>query len=242
MKNKICLALDVDTVAQAKDLVIKTQDYVGMYKVGMQLYTNEGPKIIATIKELGGRVFLDLKYHDIPNTVAQAGLVAARMGVDIFNIHTLGGCNMMRAVSDTLKEESLKTNHTMPKVLGVTILTSMSENELNKELKVNWFIDHYILHLAELAKQCHLDGVVCSARELYAIKNAIPNFICLTPGIRPLNSDRNDQQRTTTPSEAISKGADYIVIGRPITHAEDPTQAARDILESLLCTTHIKTV
>ncbi len=234
MKRKICVALDVNTLKEAKDLAKRLSPWVGVFKVGSQLFTSEGPHVVEAIQSTGADVFLDLKYHDIPNTVVEASIVAARMGIFMFNIHTLGGFKMMSAVASRVIEEADKTNSRRPIVLGVTILTSTSEEELHSDLKINTPFNEYVCHLAQLAKTAGLDGVVCSAKELSIIRQVCgTDFVLVTPGIRPSWASSNDQKRTTTPKEAISNGADYIVVGRPITHAEIPELAAEKILNEI---------
>lgn len=232
MKRKICVALDVNTLSEAKDLAKRLSPWVGVFKIGSQLFTSEGPRIVEAIQNTGADVFLDLKYHDIPNTVVQASMVAARMGVFMFNIHSLGGSRMMKAVADQITEEADKTNSRKPIILGITLLTSMSAEELRTDLKIEVPLDEYVCHLAQLAKNAGLDGVVCSPKELTIIRQACgEDFVLVTPGIRPSwVSETDDQKRITTPREAISDGANYIVVGRPITHAEIPEVAAERIL------------
>jgi orotidine-5'-phosphate decarboxylase len=234
MKRKICVALDVNTLSEAKALAKRLSPWVGVFKIGSQLFTSEGPRIVEAIQDAGGNVFLDLKYHDIPNTVMQASIVAAKMGVFMFNIHTLGGSKMMRTVSERIEEEADKTSSKKPILLGITVLTSMSAEELKDDLKIEIPLDNYVVHLAKLAKNAGLDGVVCSPKEIKLIRDACGSeFVLVTPGIRPSWSSTDDQQRITTPEQAISDGADFIVVGRPITHAEKPELAAERILSEI---------
>lgn len=230
-KQKICVALDVDTLDEAKDLVKRLTPWVGIFKVGSQLFTNEGPRVVEMIRNAGGEVFLDLKYHDIPTTVMKAALVAAKMGVYVFNVHCLGGYQMMSWVSQTLRDDSDSLGYRRPLILGVTVLTSLSEKELEYDLRVGDSIDQYVIHLAKLAQTAGLDGVVCSSHELASLRRTCgENFILMTPGIRPSWASNDDQKRIMTPSEAVDQGADYLVIGRPITHASSPEEAAERIL------------
>ncbi len=234
MKRKICVALDVNTLEEAKDLARRLSPWVGLFKVGSQLFTSEGPRIVEAIQSAGADVFLDLKYHDIPNTVVEASIVAARMGVFMFNVHSLGGYKMMNAVANKIVEEADKTNSRKPIVLGITILTSTSEEELRSDLRINVPLNEYVCHLAQLAKKSGLDGVVCSPKELTIIRKACgSDFVLVTPGIRPIWASSDDQKRITTPRDAISNGADYIVVGRPITNAEVPEIAAEKILQEI---------
>ncbi len=233
-KRKICVALDVNTLAEAKDLTKRLSPWVGVFKIGSQLFTSEGPRIVEAIQDAGGDVFLDLKYHDIPNTVMQASLVAAKMGVFMFNIHALGGSKMMKTVSSRILEEADKCNFQKPILLAITVLTSLSSDELREDLKIEIPLEEYVVHLAKLAKNAGLDGVVCSPREIKSIRQACgSDFVLVTPGIRPSWSATDDQIRITTPKDAISEGADYIVVGRPITHAENPELAAERILSEI---------
>lgn len=234
MKDKIILAVDVDNFEDVKTLVHDLKDYVGMFKVGKQLFTSFGPKVVDYIHKEGSKIFLDLKYHDIPNTVAKAGVAASQLGVSMFNVHTLGGKDMMKKVADEVREEALKNNREKPIVLGVTILTSITQEVLLNELKINEKIDKYITYLACMAKESGLDGVVCSPKEIEMIKNACgKEFKVVTPGVRPTWASKDDQKRITTPKDAINLGADYMVIGRPITAAKDKIEAAKKILEEL---------
>lgn len=231
IKQKLCVALDVDTLAEAKDLVEMLSPWVGVFKVGSQLFTSEGPRVVEAIQNAGGEVFLDLKYHDIPNTVMQASLVAAKMGVYMFNVHALGGYYMMHQVASKLKEEAERSNHRKPIILGVTILTSMTPDELYTDLKIVEPLDQYVTHLARLAQLAGLDGIVCSPQELANARQACgPEFTLVTPGVRPSWAAVNDQKRIMTPREAVLNGADYLVIGRPILEADNPEQAAERIL------------
>jgi len=230
MKEKIIIALDVSTRKEALTLVESLHSLTGMFKVGMQLYTAEGPSFVRDIIAAGGRVFLDLKFHDIPNTVRKAALEAARLGVSMMTIHTAGGQAMMQAVSDELRE---KFGEKRPIVVGVTVLTSMDDGAL-REIGVSSAMDEQVLRLAKLAEASSLDGVVCSPREIQMIRNAVGrNFKIVTPGVRMPGQAADDQQRTATPREAISAGADFIVVGRAVTNAPHPHGALEGLLQSL---------
>lgn len=233
-KNKLILALDVDSISKARQLVTSLREVVGMFKVGMQLFTAVGPSIVREIVAAGGKVFLDLKYHDIPNTVACAGIEAARLGVSIFNIHAAGGTEMMRQTADAIENICLKEGLIRPKVIGVTLLTSADQQVLD-ETNVASSPDQQVVKLALLASESGLDGVVASPRETISIRATVtkPNFLIVTPGIRPSTSDANDQRRITTPGEAIQAGSDYLVVGRPILSAADPVAAAAAILNEI---------
>lgn len=234
MRDKICLALDVDNITSVRELVHRTRDYIGMYKVGMELFTALGPSAVEEILGYDTKVFLDLKYHDIPTTVKKAAIAATRMNVCMFNIHTLGGSEMIKMTTDAVAEEAVRLGIEKPFVLGVTLLTSTSSQILQRDLLVNESIRDYVKHLAIIGRQCGLDCVVSSPLELKDIKRELgSDFICVTPGIRPEWAVANDQVRFTTPIEAINDGADYIVIGRPIADAGDPAKAAEMILTEL---------
>jgi orotidine-5'-phosphate decarboxylase len=228
MKEKICIALDVSTRKEALDLVRQLHDSVGMFKVGMQLFTAEGPSLVMEIIEVGGKVFLDLKFHDIPNTVKKAVAEAAKLGVSMMTIHTAGGAAMMQAVSSELSE---KFGNAKPLVVGVTVLTSLDDKVLG-EVGVSSNMDTQVLRLAKLAETSGLDGVVCSPREIQMIRGAAGRgFKIVTPGIRMPGQSVDDQQRTATPNEAFAAGADYIVVGRAVTSAPDPRAAIEAMLQ-----------
>jgi len=201
----------------------------GMFKIGMQLFTAEGPRAVERLAKLGAGIFLDLKFHDIPNTVAGAVLAAAELpGVRLVNVHALGGRQMMKAAALAVARRKRR-----PKVIGVTLLTSMDEDALSKIGILGPPVKRAV-HLARMAKLAGLDGVVTSPREVSDIRRACgPNFLTVVPGIRPTESRRDDQSRISTPGEAIRAGADYLVVGRPITSAKDPRAAAKKILEEI---------
>ncbi|MBW2977719.1 orotidine-5'-phosphate decarboxylase [Candidatus Woesearchaeota archaeon] len=232
-KDKICLALDVDSAEKARALVKELHDYVGVFKIN-SLFNEAGPKIVKEIVDNGGKVFLDLKYHDIPNTVANYAKAATKMGVFMFNIHATGGLEMMKAAAEAVKETAESLDIKKPIVLGVTVLTSIDQDALNSELNVSGEVEAQVIHLALLAKKAGLDGVVCSPKEIKAIREACGNdFVIVTPGIRPAWSATDDQKRITTPKDAVEAGADYLVIGRPIRNADDKVEAAKKILEEI---------
>jgi orotidine-5'-phosphate decarboxylase len=233
-KDRICLALDVDNIKKARELVEELHDYVGVFKVGKELFTAIGPKIVKEINNSGGKVFLDLKFHDIPNTVAKAGEAATELGVYMFNVHASGGSEMMKAVADAVKNKAAAAGKEKPIVLGVTVLTSINQDVLNNQLNVPGDVQKQVVHLALLAQKAGLDGVICSPQEIKAIRDACgENFVIVTPGIRPAWSESNDQKRITTPRDAIEAGANYMVIGRPITKADNRIEAAKKILEEI---------
>ncbi|MBO8159410.1 orotidine-5'-phosphate decarboxylase [Thermosyntropha sp.] len=234
-KDRIILALDVGTREEALDLVRKLKDYVGAFKVGMQLFNSTGPEIVKTINELGGKVFVDLKFHDIPNTVAEAGKVMTRLGCYMFNLHAAGGREMMKKVAGEVEKEAARLSISAPITLAVTVLTSISQEELENDMLIAGLkVEEVALKWAVMAKECGMKGVVCSPHEIKAVRAACgPDFKIVTPGIRPLWSEKNDQKRITTPKQALELGADYMVIGRPITKADNPKKAAEKIIEEL---------
>ena len=233
-KERLVFALDVDDFKKAEELVEKLGDYVGVFKVGNQLFTAEGAKVVNMINKRGGKVFLDLKYHDIPNTVALAAEVATKLGVYIFNLHTSGGYEMMKATVEASKDVSLNLGIRKPLILGVTLLTSINQEILEKDLGIKRRLEEQVVHLAKLAKTAGLDGVVASSREIESIRKACgEDFIILTPGIRPVGKSFDDQKRIMTPREAIKLGADFLVVGRPIRDAADPVEAAKEILKEM---------
>ena len=233
--NPLVVALDVETAQEALSLVERLRGLVGMFKVGSQLFTTAGPEIVRKITALGEQVFLDLKFHDIPNTVAKAGLEAARLGVRIFNIHTLGGSEMMRTTVETIKEAVERERIARPLILGVTILTSHTPESLT-QIGIERKLEDEVVHLATLSRAAGLDGVVASPHEIIPVRQAIddPGFILLTPGIRPTGVAYNDQSRVMTPAAAVRAGANYLVIGRPITAAADPIEAALKVQAELI--------
>jgi len=233
-KDRIALALDVDNDHDALAIVAELKDSVGVFKVGHQLFTAYGPDIVRRIIGMGGRVFLDLKYHDIPNTVAKASAEAVKLGVSIFNVHSLGGIDMMKAAAESAKETAGKYNLPAPTVLAVTILTSMDEKSMRKELKITRSLQREVAHLARLAQRAGMHGVVASPQEIKMLRRVVRGeFVILTPGVRPVWADKDDQKRVMTPGEAVRAGADYIVVGRPVLRARDRKAAVEKILEEL---------
>lgn len=225
-KEKLIIALDVSDDKQANDIVDMLGDYAGVFKIGFELFVSAGPKIVKDIQSKDKKVFLDLKFHDIPNTVTKAAIAASRLGVYMFNLHASGGLEMMKRCSDSVKEVCLKENIMRPKIVGVTVLTSMNNESLKNELCTQHGIKTHVRHLAALALKAGLDGVVASPHEISMIKQHCGNdFIIVTPGIRPSWTPPDDQRRTATPKEALKEGADYIVMGRGILKHEDPIKA-----------------
>ncbi|HET6363758.1 MAG TPA: orotidine-5'-phosphate decarboxylase [Nitrospirota bacterium] len=233
-KDRLVLALDIDSDREALEIVAELRDDLGMFKVGHQLFTAYGPDIVRKITGMGGRVFLDLKYHDIPHTVAKASAEAVKLGVSIFNVHALGGLDMMKATAESTRETAEKHGVPMPIVLAVTVLTSMDEKSLHRELKIARSIQREVSHLARLAQRAGLHGVVASPQEVKMLRRAVHGkFVILTPGVRPAWASKDDQKRIMTPAEAIAAGADYLVVGRPVLKAEDRKAAVKNILDEI---------
>jgi orotidine-5'-phosphate decarboxylase len=233
-RNPIVVALDVESADRALSLVEQLRGIVGMFKVGNQLFTAAGPDIVRKIVAKGERVFLDLKFHDIPNTVAMAGVEATRLGVSVFNVHAMGGAKMLSGVANAVTEIAERETMPRPLILGVTVLTSHTQDSL-KEIGIERSLENEVVSLAQLCDASGIDGVVASPLEISPIRSAIKNsgFVILTPGVRPAGAALNDQSRVMTPSEAVRAGADFLVIGRPITAANDPVAAAWKILEEI---------
>ncbi len=233
-RDRIVLALDVDSDKEALGIVDELGRAVGMFKVGHQLFTAYGPDIVRRVVGKGGRVFLDLKYHDIPNTVAKASAEAVKLGVSMFNVHTLGGADMMKAAAAAAKETAERLGCAMPILLGVTVLTSMDEQSLRRELKISRSLPRQVSHLAKMAQRCGMHGVVASPQEIKLLRRSVkPPFVILTPGVRPEWAARDDQKRIMTPAEAVSAGADYIVVGRPVLKARDRKEAVEKIVAEI---------
>jgi orotidine-5'-phosphate decarboxylase len=221
-RNRLMVALDVPTKAEALSFADRVGPHAGHLKVGARLFTAEGPDLVRALKAAGHGIFLDLKYHDIPNTVAEAAAAAAALGVDFFDVHAAGGGDMMRAAVAASRAEAARRGLRPPAVLAVTVLTSMPSTV------------EQVVALAMLARDSGVDGVVASAREARAVRDTVgPGFVIVTPGIRPSWAAADDQRRVATPREAIENGADYIVVGRPILRAEDPAKAAQAIVSEM---------
>jgi len=237
VRNPIVVALDVETPDEALALVDRLRGSVGMFKIGKQLFTAAGPSIVRELIDRGERVFLDLKFHDIPNTVAMAGVEAARLGVSIFNLHALGGSRMMRTTVEAVDDVCQREGLARPLIIGVTILTSHNAASL-AEVGIEFPVADQVVRLARLGADSGIDGVVASPLEIGPIRAAVdsPEFVVITPGVRPPGAPLNDQQRVMTPVEAIRAGANLLVIGRPITAAADPLSAARAILAGIEAT------
>ena len=233
MRNPIIVALDVPRLDAALELAEQLAPVVGAFKVGKELFTSAGPEVVRSLRAMGASVFLDLKFHDSPNTVAKAVEAAVQLDVQMLTIHACGGMAMMRAAERAAQESAQRLGQPAPLVLGVTVLTSMDGNDL-AEIGVEADVAKQVERLARLAAKAGLRGLVCSPLEIAALRQLIPAGMQLvTPGIRPAGSGADDQKRTLTPEEAIAGGANWLVIGRPIYAAEDPRAAAEQILASL---------
>lgn len=230
-REHLIFALDVATdIKEALSWVERLRDHVGMFKVGKESFTRYGPEIVRAIQARGGKVFLDLKFHDIPHTVARAAEVSVGMGVSMFNVHALGGERMMAEAASSAREAARKADREGPIVLAVTVLTSLGDDDL-KGLGFQFPAGELTVHLAKIAQNAGMQGVVASARDLPAVREACGwDFVIVTPGIRSAGEvPGDDQKRTLTPAKAIGQGADYLVVGRPILLADDPARAADDL-------------
>ncbi len=227
--DQLIVALDVPTAVEARRLTELLAPVGCRWKVGIELFNSCGPEIVTALG--AGQIFLDLKFHDLPNTVAGAARAAARLGVWMFNLHSSGGVEMMAAGREAAEGEAQRLGTRRPLVIGVTVLTSLNREMMNRELAVPGALEAQVEQLARMALKAGLDGVVCSPQEAKLIRGACGNsFIIVTPGVRPAGTASQDQQRTTTPRAALAAGANYLVVGRPITQAADPAAAARRIL------------
>ena len=232
-KDKLIIALDVESPTKALNLVRELHNVAGMFKVGSQLFTSTGPQIVRDIIALNTKVFLDLKFHDIPHQVAGAARSAAELGVSLFTIHASGGSEMMRRAVESVEEVAAKGG-VRSKVLAISVLTSIDATILS-QIGVTSSPEESVLRLVRLAESAGVDGVVASPNEIKTIRSTVPssNFLVVTPGIRPSTSESEDQKRVATPAAAIAAGASYLVVGRPITGAPDPLTAAREIIEDM---------
>jgi len=233
MRERLIVALDVDNLEQATELVRQLAGEVGMFKIGKQLFTHAGPQAVRQILELGGEIFLDLEFHDIPNTVAKAAIEATRLGVKMFNVHASGSLEMMRMTVKEVKRVCRQQKLRKPIMLAVTVLTSLNQDDLER-VGVERKVADQVVRLALLTKEAGMDGVVASPHEVADIREACGRrFVIVTPGIRPSDGNHNDQVRVMTPQDAVRGGVDYIVVGRPIIEAKDPVAAARAIVADM---------
>ncbi len=231
-RDRIICALDVDNAYRALQLVGQLKAQVGIFKVGLELVTATGVEILDKLRDAGAeRLFYDAKMHDIPNTIAGAMRGVARLGAWGVTLHAIGGSAMLRAGVETVRLEAPAYGHPVPKILAVTVLTSIGADVLRSEMCVEKPLTDYVSHLARLAHEAGCDGVVASPREIEAVRAVVPSpeFLVVTPGVRPAGSELGDQARVMTPGEAIRRGASYLVIGRPIVAAPDPIRAVEEI-------------
>jgi len=234
VKDHLIVALDTSSEKEAIKLIETLSDQIGYFKVGLEIFTSVGPKIIQIIKDKGAKVFFDGKFLDIPNTVSGAVSNLVRHRVDMLNVYMSGGIKMLHEAKNAINNACEIHNLQPPKLLGVTVLTSISSDVLQNDLKVQTQIDEYVLHLAMIAFKNNLDGIICSPNEAKLIREATnKDFLIVTPGIRPSWAETHDQERVATPKEAILNGASHIIIGRPITQSKDPKGAAKKILEEI---------
>ena len=231
--GRLIVGLDVESVAEAASVVARLGDAVRFYKIGKQLFVAAGPHVVHLVRGQGAEVFLDLKFHDIPNTVAAAAVEAARLGVRFLNVHASGGVAMMEATVAAVDRVCRTEKLRRPKILGVTVLTSLADDDLRR-IGVADGVEAQVVRLAQLAKRAGLDGVVASPRELARIRLACGrSFLVVTPGVRPAGGAVHDQKRVMTPAEAITAGADYLVVSRPVLEAADPVAAAQAIVSDM---------
>ena len=236
MKQRADLIVALDTASKDKalDLVRALRGQVSLYKVGMELFTAAGPGVIRDLKGLGAEIFLDLKFHDIPNTVARACAEAAKLGVAMLDVHLSGGAAMLRRAADEMEAVCAMNRLRRPALLGITVLTSLGEEDLSAAGVSRSPLDQ-VLALTAMGKEAGLDGAVASGREIAALRARFgADFVLVAPGIRPEGSPADDQVRTLTPREAVEAGANFLVVGRPITGAANPAVAARDLLRSII--------
>ena len=228
--DQLLIALDVETAARAVDLARSLRGVAGGFKIGSRLFTAEGPAVVRALVDQGDRVFLDLKFHDIPNTVAEAVAAATSLGVWMVNVHASGGTKMMQAAREAAHDAAARTGAPPPLVIAVTVLTSMSAATLAEGGIASPVLDH-VARLSRLAEAAGLDGVVASPQETAALREqSRPGFAIVTPGIRAGGAPKNDQQRTMSAREALAAGASYIVVGRPVIGAADPRAAAEELV------------
>ena len=233
IRHRLIVALDVDTLREANELVRLLAEEVGFFKVGKQLFLHAGPEVVRMVHRHGAEVFLDLKFHDIPNTVARAGIVAARLGVRFFDVHASGSFEMMERTAADVTRACRREELRRPKILAVTVLTSLSKADLRR-VGVADAVEDQVVRLARLARKAGMDGVVASAHEVARIRRETGRgFLIVTPGVRPARAGAHDQKRVMTPGEAMRAGADYLVIGRPIYDAPDPLATAREVVADM---------
>jgi orotidine-5'-phosphate decarboxylase len=234
IRNRLIFALDVDSLPEAEALVERLAREVGVFKVGKQLFLSAGPEVVRMIQRHGADVFLDLKFHDIPYTVARAGIEAARLGVRFFDLHASGSFEMMERTQVEVARVCRREGVRRPKILAVTVLTSLRKSDLRR-VGVSDEVEHQVVRLARLARKAGMDGVVASPLEIARIRRECGRgFLIVTPGVRPAGLGQgDDQKRYMTPEEAMKAGADYLVLGRPIRDAPDPLAAVREVIAEM---------
>jgi len=234
IRHRLIVALDVETRDEAEELVLGLRSEVGVFKVGKQLFLHAGPEVVRMIHHHGGEVFLDLKFHDIPHTVARAGIEAARLGVRFFDLHASGSFDMMERTHGEVARACRRENLRRPKILAVTVLTSLGPTDLRR-VGVAGAVEGQVVRLARLARRAGMDGVVASPLEVARIRRECGRgFLIVTPGVRPATRARDDdQKRVMTPGEAMRAGADYLVVGRPVYEAADPLATVREIVADM---------
>ncbi len=233
IRHRLIFALDVDSLTEAERLVALLHEEVGVFKVGKQLFLHAGPEVVRMIHRHGAEVFLDLKFHDIPHTVAKAGVEAARLGVRFFDVHASGSLEMMERTQVEVARVCRREGIRRPKILAVTVLTSLGKGDLRR-VGVADEVEHQVVRLARLAKRAGVDGVVASPLEIAHIRRACGRgFLIVTPGVRPASKGHDDQKRVMTPGDAMKAGADYLVVGRPIQNAADPLAVARELVADM---------
>ena len=233
IRHRLIVALDVDSRERAEALVLRLRAEVGVFKVGKQLFLHSGPEVVRMIHRHGGEVFLDLKFHDIPHTVARAGIEAARLGVRFFDLHASGSFEMMQRTHAEVTRACRRDNLRRPKILAVTVLTSLGKGDLRR-VGVADGVESQVVRLARLAHRAGMDGVVASPHEIARIRRECGRgFVIVTPGVRPASAEHDDQKRVMTPGEAMRAGADYLVLGRPILEAPDPLAVAREVVADM---------
>ena len=232
--ERIILALDVNSLEETEKLVTELKDYVGYFKVGLQLFTACGFDSVKLIKDLGGKVFFDGKFHDIPNTVAKASANLIKNGVDFFDVHIKGGSKMLKTTAKLTKETAKRFDLNEPAIFGVTLLSSFGQRTLTEELSVNTNIEEYVEHLTQVAIDAGLDGIIAGAEETLKLKEKFgDDLLVMCPAIRPTWSIVNDQIRVVTPSYAVKQGVDFMIVGRPVTDANNPKDAIYLILDEI---------
>ena len=233
LRHRLIFALDVPSLAEAERLVDLLAPEIGTFKVGKELFLHTGPEVVRMVQHRGRDVFLDLKFHDIPTTVAKAGVEAARLGVRFFDVHASGSLQMMTRTRAEVARVCRREGLRRPRILAVTVLTSLARRDL-RLVGVDGDVEHQVVRLARLARRAEMDGVVASPLEIARIRRqAGPGFVIVTPGIRPPAAALDDQKRVLTPGEAMRAGADYLVVGRPIRDAHEPLAVAREVLADM---------